>query len=88
MSEEEVKQIQRTEMNRSNRSNSSNPSNTSNSSNPTHNSKHNPSFGLWGTMERLRIFYDREDGLKLQSEVGKGTTIIITIPKGADESWN
>ncbi|WFA83945.1 sensor histidine kinase [Paenibacillus amylolyticus] len=85
MSEEEVKQIQRTEMNRSNRSNSSNPSNTSN---PTYNAKHNPSFGLWGTMERLRIFYDREDGLKLQSEVGKGTTIIITIPKGADESWN
>ncbi|MET1175367.1 cache domain-containing sensor histidine kinase [Paenibacillus amylolyticus] len=94
MSEEEVKQIQRTEMNRSNRSNSSNPFNTSNSSNPsnpsnpTYNAKHNPSFGLWGTMERLRIFYDREDGLKLQSEVGKGTTIIITIPKGADESWN
>lgn len=91
MSEEEVKQIQRTEMTRSNRSNSSNPSNTSNSSNPsnpTYNAKHNPSFGLWGTMERLRIFYDREDGLKMQSEVGKGTTIIITIPKGADESWN
>lgn len=85
MSGEEVQQIQRTEVNRSNRSNSSNSSNTSN---PTHNSKHNPSFGLWGTMERLRIFYDREDGLKLQSEVGKGTTIIITIPKGADESWN
>ncbi|WP_017691228.1 sensor histidine kinase [Paenibacillus sp. PAMC 26794] len=82
MSEEEVKQIQRTEMNRFNRSNSSN------TSNPTYNTKHNPSFGLWGTMERLRIFYDREDGLKLQSEVGKGTTIIITIPKGADESWN
>ncbi|OMF65949.1 sensor histidine kinase [Paenibacillus sp. FSL R5-0766] len=82
MSEEEVQQIQRTEMNMFNRSNSSN------TSNPTYNSKHNPSFGLWGTMERLRIFYDREDGLKLQSEVGKGTTIIITIPKGADESWN
>ncbi|WP_338589934.1 sensor histidine kinase [Paenibacillus sp. Y5S-9] len=85
MSEEELKQIQRTEMKRSNRSNSSNSSDTSN---PTYNAKHNPSFGLWGTMERLRIFYDREDGLKLQSEVGKGTTIIITIPKGADESWN
>nr|WP_244988420.1 sensor histidine kinase [Paenibacillus xylanexedens] len=82
MSEEEVQQVQRTEMNRSNRSNSSD------TSNPTYNAKHNPSFGLWGTMERLRIFYDREDGLQLQSEVGKGTTIIITIPKGADESWN
>lgn len=91
MSEEDVQQVKRTEMNRFNRSNPSNPSNPSNSSNPsnpTFNSKHNPSFGLWGTMERLRIFYDREDGLKLQSEVGKGTTIIITIPKGADESWN
>ncbi|MEK3705748.1 sensor histidine kinase [Paenibacillus sp. FSL R7-0198] len=94
MSEEEVQQVQRKEINRSNRSdstNSSNPSNSTNLSNLskiTYNSKHNPSFGLWGTMERLRIFYDREDGLKLQSEVGKGTTIIITIPKGADASWN
>ncbi|WP_251035172.1 sensor histidine kinase [Paenibacillus polymyxa] len=106
MSEEDVQQVQRTEVNRFNHSNSSNPfnsSNISNSSNPsnstnlfnpsnlskiTYIAKHNPSFGLWGTMERLRIFYDREDGLKLQSEVGKGTTIIITIPKGADESWN
>ncbi|WP_434748495.1 histidine kinase [Paenibacillus amylolyticus] len=47
----------------------------------------NTSFGLWGTMERLRIFYDREDVLKLESVPGKGTTITITIPKeGA--SWN
>lgn len=83
--------------NSTNSSNPSNPSNSTNLSNPsdlsnfskiTYNSKHNPSFGLWGTMERLRIFYDREDGLKLESEVGKGTTIMITIPKGADESWN
>ncbi|WP_433749380.1 cache domain-containing sensor histidine kinase [Paenibacillus amylolyticus] len=92
MSEEEVQQVQRKEINRSNRfdsTNSTNPSNpfsSSKPSNPSYNSKHNPSFGLWGTMERLRIFYEREDGLKLQSEVGKGTTIIITIPKGADES--
>ncbi|MEO2211026.1 sensor histidine kinase [Paenibacillus amylolyticus] len=97
MSEEEVQQVQRKEINRSNRfdstnstnsSNSTNLSNLSNLSKITYNSKHNPSFGLWGTMERLRIFYDREDGLKLESEVGKGTTIMITIPKGADESWN
>ncbi|WP_366347227.1 sensor histidine kinase [Paenibacillus amylolyticus] len=100
MSEEEIQQVQRKEINSSTRSdstNSSNPSNSTNLSNPsdlsnfskiTYDSKHNPSFGLWGTMERLRIFYDREDGLKLESEVGKGTTIIITIPKGANESWN
>lgn len=100
MSEEEIQQVQRKEINRSNRFDSTNSTNSSNSTNPsnpsdlsnlskiTYNSKHNPSFGLWGTMERLRIFYEREDGLKLVSEVGKGTTIMITIPKGADESWN
>ncbi|WP_337035521.1 sensor histidine kinase [Paenibacillus illinoisensis] len=96
MSEEEVQQVQRKEINSPNRfdstnsinsTNSSKPSSSSKLSNPTYHSKQNPSFGLWGTMERLRIFYDREDGLKLQSEVGKGTTIIITIPKGANESW-
>lgn len=91
MSEEEIQQVQRKEINSTNSSNStnlSNPSDLSNLSKITYNSKHNPSFGLWGTMERLRIFYEREDGLKLESEVGKGTTIMITIPKGADESWN
>jgi len=97
MSEEEIQQVQRKEINCSNRFDSTNSSNSTNLSNSsdlsnlskiTYNSKHNPSFGLWGTMERLRIFYDREDGLKLESEVGKGTTIMITIPKGANESWN
>ncbi|WP_445647570.1 cache domain-containing sensor histidine kinase [Paenibacillus sp. TSA_86.1] len=48
----------------------------------------NTSFGLWGTMERLRIFYDRADVLKLESVPGKGTTITITIPKGDVGSWN
>jgi len=60
------------------------------SSNPTpaSNSNVNASFGLWGTMERLRIFYDREDVLNLKSVPGKGTTITITIPKGDVGSWN
>ncbi|MEK3826390.1 histidine kinase [Paenibacillus sp. FSL K6-1558] len=60
------------------------------SSNPTpaSNSNVNQSFGLWGTMERLRIFYDREDVLNLKSVPGKGTTITITIPKGDVGSWN
>ncbi|WP_229730031.1 cache domain-containing sensor histidine kinase [Paenibacillus silvae] len=48
----------------------------------------NASFGLWGTMERLRIYYDREDVMKLESEPGKGTTITITIPKGEGAPWN
>lgn len=72
MSEEQVQQIQLTALNKASR--------------PTANM--NTSFGLWGTMERLRIFYDREDGLQLESVIGKGTTITITIPKGEAASWN
>lgn len=48
----------------------------------------NASFGLWGTAERLRIFYDREDVLNLESAPGKGTTITITIPKGEGTLWS
>ena len=40
------------------------------------------SFGLWGTMERIRIFYGRDDCFRLESEPGKGTKITLTIPKG------
>ncbi|CAI6084925.1 hypothetical protein PAECIP112173_04448 [Paenibacillus sp. JJ-100] len=72
MSEEQVQQIQLTALNKASR--------------PTANM--NASFGLWGTMERLRIFYDREDGLQLESVIGKGTTITIIIPKGEAASWN
>lgn len=40
------------------------------------------SFGLWGTMERIRIFYGQNDCFKIESEPGKGTRITLTIPKG------
>lgn len=40
------------------------------------------SFGLWGTMERLRIFYGNKNCIKIESELGKGMTITIIIPKG------
>ncbi|MGN7309161.1 sensor histidine kinase, partial [Bacillus subtilis] len=46
------------------------------------------SFGLWGTMERLRLFYGIQDCITIHSEPGKGTTIMIKIPRGADASWN
>nr|WP_308723432.1 sensor histidine kinase [Paenibacillus polysaccharolyticus] len=103
MSEEQVQQIQRTEKHNFIRlvHDQSEPSSFStrdltlsnafkSSSNPTpaSNSNVNASFGLWGTMERLRIFYDREDVLNLKSVPGKGTTITITIPKGDVGSWN
>ena len=45
------------------------------------------SFGLWGTIERMRIFYGNKECIYIKSELGKGTLITLTIPKGADASW-
>lgn len=45
-------------------------------------SSRSKSFGLWGTMERIRIFYGSQDCVQLESEPGKGTRITIIIPKG------
>ena len=48
----------------------------------------NKSFGLWGTMERLRIFYGDKDCIQIKSEPGKGTWISLIIPNGADPTWD
>lgn len=40
------------------------------------------SFGLWGTMERIRIFYGNENCFKIESKPEKGTKITLSIPKG------
>lgn len=45
------------------------------------------SFGLWGTMERLRIFYKDIDEFLIDSQHNNGTTITILIPNGVDMSW-
>ncbi|ANS75318.1 histidine kinase [Paenibacillus yonginensis] len=47
----------------------------------------NKSFGLWGTMERLRIFYEDKDCVQIESEPLKGTRITLIIPNGADLGW-
>lgn len=45
------------------------------------------SFGLWGTIERLRIFYNEEDLFFIESKKNAGTRIIINIPvKGENEN--
>jgi len=45
------------------------------------------SFGLWGTIERLRIFYNEEDLFCIESKKNVGTKIIINIPvKGENEN--
>lgn len=38
------------------------------------------SFGLWGTIERIRMYTGNEDCVKIESETGEFTRIEITIP--------
>ena len=38
------------------------------------------SFGLWGTIERIRIYTGNKDAVKIRSEVGEFTEIEIIIP--------
>ncbi len=47
------------------------------------------SFGLRGTIERLRIYCNNEATFQLHSEKGKGTKIFILIPLAIEgEIWN
>lgn len=41
----------------------------------------NRSFGIRGTIERLRLFAGVQDVIKVESEIGKGTKITLKIPK-------
>ena len=44
-------------------------------------------FGLYGTMQRIRLYYQHEerDLVEIQSEVGEGTVITVWIPKEKGE---
>lgn len=42
------------------------------------------SFGLRGTIERLRIYYGYEDAFSIESEINIGTKITIKIPAGEE----
>lgn len=44
-----------------------------------------PSFGLRGTIERLRIFYGLKDPVSIKSTLGVGTTVTIRIPIKKEE---
>lgn len=46
------------------------------------------SFGLWGTMERIRIFYEDKNCFTIESIPGEGTKITLFIPKGEDTAWS
>ncbi len=38
------------------------------------------SFGVWGTIERLKILYGVEDVVTIESRLGTGTRIVLRIP--------
>jgi two-component system sensor histidine kinase YesM len=39
------------------------------------------SFGLWGTLERIRIFYGAADCYRIESAPGKGTAVTLFLAK-------
>lgn len=39
------------------------------------------SFGLWGTVERIRYYCDRDDVVRIRSDAGEYTEIEIVIPR-------
>jgi len=43
------------------------------------------SFGVRGTIERLRIFFMRSDVMRIDTGIGKGTKVTITIPAITEE---
>lgn len=44
------------------------------------------SFGLRGTIERLKIFYNRADIYQIKSQPGHGTEILLTLPIRNEEN--
>ncbi|WP_026510106.1 cache domain-containing sensor histidine kinase [Butyrivibrio sp. LC3010] len=44
------------------------------------NDQNTESFGLWGTIERIRFYTGREDVVRIRSEIGEYTEIEILIP--------
>ena len=56
---------------------------------PEHSDLSEESFGLWGTIERVRIFCGRDDVVRISSEQGEYTEIEFLIskpgPAGSDQ---
>ena len=42
-------------------------------------------FGLFGTIQRIQLYYQQENLVQIDSEVGRGTVITVRIPKEKDE---
>ena len=46
------------------------------------------SFGLWGTIERIRYYCNRDDVVQIRSEEGEYTEIEFTLPQKGKEERN
>lgn len=46
---------------------------------------HSTGIGFNNVVQRLRIFYRRENVLGIESEEGKGTKVVMTLPKAGEE---
>lgn len=42
------------------------------------------SFGVYGTIERIHLFYESDDLVEIKSKEGKGTIVSVMIPKNID----
>ena len=45
-----------------------------------------PGFGVWGTIERLKLFYGVENIVRIESGEGRGTKISIRVPAREEDS--
>jgi len=43
-------------------------------------SNNSSSFGIWGTVQRLKLYYSEDNIVSIRSKKGIGTTVIISIP--------
>lgn len=46
--------------------------------------KNSMGFGTRNVIKRLRLFYNREDVVRIESEPGQGTTVILLLPKPSE----
>jgi len=51
----------------------------------THKGKH---YGIRNVKQRIALYYGLNDAINYESQLGKGTTVQITIPKKLKEKQN